>query len=89
MRCSPSNRRWQKVEEALKTAMITYIQLGNAERNVKPNRKKVIEILEKCFTYGDCNLVRFDKLYDRLMTVIATDVKVTVTNGRIEQQRFL
>ena len=42
--------------------------------------QKIISLLEKCLSYGDCDLVCIDKLYDRLTAADATDVEVTASN---------
>ena len=71
-----------EVEEALKKAFSTYVQLGNAERNIIPDRPKMMSILKACLKNGDCPITRFDKLYDRFLKSVSDDVQVMSDNEK-------
>ena len=73
------------MEAALKKAFSTYVDLGNAERNVIPYRPKMISILKACLKNGDCDIIHYDKLYNRLSKAVADDVQVMSENEKVEQ----
>ena len=87
--CQKSTFKPEVEAAALKKAFTTYVQLGNAERNVIPDRPKMISILKACLKYGDYDIIHYDKLYTRLTKAVSDDVQVMSDNEKVEQRRLL
>ena len=76
------------IEDAIASAMLTFIQLENAEMNKMPDRKALIAKLRECIAGGNYAYKRIDHLFDRLMKLIADQIVVTSNDFRMEQRRL-
>ena len=77
-----------EIESALRTAMLTYIELSDAEMNKKPNRKTIVQLLGRCLTVGGCSLKRYDLLYERLVKKLSDKLQIDNKNSKMEQRRL-
>ena len=58
-------------------------------RNVIQDRPKMISILKSWLKNGNCDIICYDKLYDRQSKAAADDVQVMFDNENVKQPRFL
>ena len=75
--------------EALRCAVVSYIQLSNAGMVKMPDRKYVIQQVKVCVKKSGINFKRYDRLYDRIMESIADKISVNNSDFKIEQRRLL
>eukprot|EP00536_Pseudo-nitzschia_multiseries_P016234 jgi/Psemu1/45392/gm1.45392_g len=65
------------IEEALATAMETYILLTSAEMLEKPNCKDMLWRLKECVKNGPCFLKNFESLFYRMQSKYAHTIEVS------------
>merc|ERR1712232_120365 len=73
---------------ALLRALVSYIQLSNAEGKRKPTRKELIKRLKDCLKDSVCNYDRVDLMFDRLAEYAADKLEVTNKNCNLEHRRW-
>ena len=77
----------QNIITALDSAVITYIQLTNAEMKQQPARPIIIKKLEACVKEGG-HTVQGDGMYNRMMDRHADKIEVNDQNSVVEQRRL-
>eukprot|EP00536_Pseudo-nitzschia_multiseries_P001111 jgi/Psemu1/180256/e_gw1.14.15.1 len=75
------------IEEALATAMETYILFTSAEMLEKPNRKDMLWRLKECVKNGPCFLKNFESLFYRMQSKYAHTIEVSTQNTQLEERR--
>ena len=92
--CSP---RWgggrksivpHDIQTALDSAIITYIQLTNAEMKQQPNRLLITKKLNACLEKGGPKFAQGSKVYDRMMNRLGDKIEVNDHNSVVEQCRL-
>jgi len=73
---------------AIDSAVITFIQLTNAEMKQQPNRPLIIKKLEACLKKGGHNFARGDAIYNKMMDRHADKIQVNDQNSIVEQRRL-
>ena len=74
-----------ELQDALLSALRSYIALANANRTTMPNKQKIIKILDKVIG-RQLGIKETRKFAQRLMRDIALDVNVTTANTKMEKR---
>ena len=76
------------IQTALDSAVITYIQLTNAEMKQQPNRPLITKKLNACLEKGGTKFSQGSKVYDRMMNRLGDKIEVNDHNSVVEQRRL-
>ena len=74
-----------KLQDALLSALRSYIALQNSNRSTMPNKQKIIKILDKVMATR--LVIKVSRKFEQLlMRDIALDVNVTTANTKMEKR---